>query len=184
MPVYVALLRGINVSGQKIVKMDALRTLLESGGFEDVKTYIQSGNIIFRQEVENTRSLADRIAGLIQDHFGYEVTTLVLTREFLRIVWTENPYIHNPTIATKHLYVTLIQGDADKEGIVNLESLVADDADSFHLGNGCIYLHCPNGYGRTKLDHNRMERMLKIKGTSRNWRTLTKLVELSNDYHD
>lgn len=177
----VAILRGINVSGQKKILMADLRALLEEGGFEKVKTYIQSGNIAFDAEAEaDNRSLAKKIADLIQNHYQFEVPVLVRNSKELARTIANNPYAKENGIDTKRLYVTFLDAQPEPEKIAALEKLDFSP-DRFAIIEQAVFLHCPVAYGRSKLSNNFFERKLKVPATTRNWKTVHKLLEMGSE---
>jgi len=177
MPVVISLLRGINVSGQKKIKMAELKALYEALGFERVTTYVQSGNVVF-ESGDDPATLAVRIREGIEDELGYAVSVMVRTLDEWRALVERNPYgkeaIENP----KHLHVTLLDAPPD-EGLLDAVREVEDSICDFHLDAQAIYLYCPEGFGRTKLSNNFWERKLKVAATTRNWNTMNKLLELA-----
>jgi uncharacterized protein (DUF1697 family) len=171
MPVYVAMLRGINVSGQKIIKMESLRVSLASLGFEDVKTYIQSGNIVFKTAKAAPTDLSKKIARQILDDFGFEVPVLARTESELGDVLKTNPLLKRSGIDESRLHVTFLSVAAPKEAAAVLKTL-AGKSELFAVGGREIYLHCPDGYGNTKLSNSAIEKKLSVQATTRNWKTV------------
>ena len=178
MSTYIALLRGINVSGQKKILMADLKALFESQGFENVQTYIQSGNVVFECDKASTKEIARLIEAAIVKQYNYHVPTLVLTVKEIEISIERNPFIGQPHIDTKNLAITFLESIPYPE---NLEKLAKIDfpPDQFIVDDLKIYLNLPNGAGRTKLTNNLFENKLKVSATSRNWRTVNKLVEMT-----
>jgi uncharacterized protein (DUF1697 family) len=167
---YVALLRGINVGGHRPVRMDDLRALVESLGHEDVSTYLQSGNVVFRSALRDTDEIARGIASAL----GGGVKVLMRTAGELASVVAGNPY----TSDVGHLHVTFL-ADAPEPTLV---AALAGDRfapDAFQLLGREVYVHAPNGYGRSKLDNAFFERALGVSATTRNWRTVTALARLA-----
>ncbi|WP_111709552.1 DUF1697 domain-containing protein [Lutibacter citreus] len=181
MPSYIALLRGINVSGKNIIKMAVLRTLLESVDLKEVTTYIQSGNILFKSKISTSKKIEKLIFNTIKKHYDYDVNVLVLSNNQLELIFNSNPFLEQKKdIEISHLYVTLLNNRPNLEGVSQIENLIMNNDDEFIIKNKTIYLYCPNGYGKTKLNNNLFERKLNSSATSRNWKTITKLTELSN----
>ena len=179
MNTFIALLRGINVSGQKMIKMVALTELFNSLKFANVKTYIQSGNVVFQDKGKDTTALEKRIAKGIRDTFGFEVPVLVLNAETLPEILKNNPYIKKKETDTDKLYLTFFTGSYDKK---TLDTLAAGDykGDEFIVKGQVIYLHLPNNYGNTKLNNNFFENKLKITATTRNWKTMNELKKMAD----
>ncbi len=181
MKTYIALLRGINVSGQKKIKMADLKTMLEGIGFRSVTTYIQSGNVVFESNEENTNILSDLIKKGIEERFGFDVPVLVLTYKILASIYQDNPFskrIEKEEIEEKKMYFTLLSTPPDPDAIAEL---TAKDykAEEFVITKSVVYFYAANGYGRTKLNNNFFEKKLKCSATTRNLKTVTKLLELS-----
>jgi uncharacterized protein (DUF1697 family) len=171
MPVYVAMLRGINVSGHKIIKMESLRTSFESLGFGGVKTYIQSGNIIFKTSKTVPEDLAKRIAKKILDDFYFAVPVLIRAKEELACVLKSNPLLKRTGVDESKLHFTFLSATAPKEAESILKTL-AGKSELFAVGGREIYLHCPGGYGNTKLSNHAIEKKLSVHATTRNWKTV------------
>ena len=151
---YISMLRGINVSGQKIIRMEELASLYESLGFKNVRTYVQSGNVLFDSPLTDgtklTRLIADRI----------------------------KPFLKERGIDPARLYVTFLSEVPDLEAL-NLLRTVKDEHDEFRIAPKEVYLHCPDGYGRTKLSNNFFEKTLKVAATTRNWNTVKALLGMA-----
>jgi uncharacterized protein (DUF1697 family) len=173
---YVALLRGINVGGRTKIGMADLRALFEAAGVEDVTTYIQSGNVVFSSDgaaAAVTKALEKRIAG----DLGLAVTVLLRTRPQLEKVLRANPFLAEGRDPSK-LHVTFL---AEKPNGARVKALDPEQwkPDEFRFLGREIYLHFPKGYGRSKLGNTFFEKQLGVRATTRNWRTVTKLVELA-----
>jgi uncharacterized protein (DUF1697 family) len=183
MTTFVALLRAVNVAGNK-VEMAALRSGLTGLGFEGVQTYVQSGNVVFRAEGaeeaegDDPRAHAAAIASLIADQTGLDVTVLVLTAAELAEVAAANPFAATGA-DEKTLHVTFLAEPADEAAFAALK-LPAQDGEQVVLGDRVVYLWLPHGYGRSKLSNAYLERVLRLPATTRNWRTVKTLVELSS----
>ena len=178
MPIYVAMLRGINVSGQKIVKMERLRESLASLGFSDVKTYIQSGNVVFKAATASTSSLEKKIAGKILEDFGFAVPVAIRTPEELGAVLKNNPLLKQPSIEEARLHVSFLSEPAPKTASEILKPLAAK-SERFAVCGREIYLYCPDGYGETKLSNSAIEKKLSVQATTRNWKTVSTLFEMA-----
>lgn len=180
MTIYIALLRGINVSGHNKIKMVELKQLFIDLGFNEVTTYIQSGNVIFQSEELATNKIEQIIIEAIEKKFGYSIKVLVLTKNDLKTIFESNPFIQRENIDITKLHVTILKTKPETEGIESIENLIVTSDDEFKILNKSVFLYCPNGAGNTKLTINLFEKKLKTVATSRNWKTITKLVELSN----
>ena len=176
---HVALLRGINLGGHKIVKMDQLRKTFEELGFEDVKTYIQSGNVVFKAPVKATETLARRIEEQVLRQFGFPVSVVVKTADEVGDVIRNNPLLKEKGVDVSKLHVTFLSSAPEKSALKMLDAMAEGAAQFCYLGMA-VYLHCPNGYGQTKLGNNVLEKVLKVGATTRNWRTVNRLYEMSS----
>jgi uncharacterized protein (DUF1697 family) len=178
---YIALLRGINVSGKNKIKMVDLKQLLLNLGYTDITTYIQSGNVIFKSNIKDKVVIEKTIISAITNHFNLTIKVLIITKSELNTIFNSNPFLNNDaSIDSSKLHVTILDKKPNFETILNLETFKNNSNDEFKFVNNIIYLYCPNGYGKTKLTNNLFENKLKIAATTRNWKTITKLFELSN----
>ena len=175
---YICLLRGINVSGQKKIKMVELKSAFETLGFTDVTTYIQSGNVIFKSAEVSTEKLEQTIQNLLQDHFGFDIETIVLTHNELSEAVKNNPYAQDQERDEKKLYIAYLK---DLPEQAQLDHLASYDyfPEVYHIKDKVLYFYAANGAGKAKMNTNFFEAKLKVKATMRNWRTSNKLLELS-----
>mgnify|MGYP001818009093 CR=1 FL=1 len=175
---YICLLRGINVSGQKKIKMVELKSAFETLGFTDVTTYIQSGNVIFKSAEVSTEKLEQEIQNMLQDHFGFDIETIVLTHSELSEAVKNNPYVQDQERDEKKLYIAYLK---DLPEQAQLDHLATYDyfPEVYHIIDKVLYFYAANGAGRAKMNTNFFEAKLKVKATMRNWRTSNKLLELS-----
>ncbi len=177
--IYIALLRGINVSGHKKILMADLRKLLLEKGLKNVQTYIQSGNVIFESN-KDTESLSKDISTYIYNEYKFEVPVLVKTAAELKVAINNNPFLKEGIDKNiKKLYVTFLSETPKKENAKVLLGLNYSP-DKFVLQDNLIYSYFPNGVGRSKMTINIFENKLKVYATSRNWNTLNKLFILSS----
>ena len=180
MPSYVAMLRGINVSGSKPVKMEALRASFEALGFKNVRTYVQSGNVVFEAKERTAVVLGPKIVARIKRDFGFDVPVLVLGADELARVVDENPFLKQRGVDPTKLHVTFLAAGPAAAGLKKMEG-VSSGRDAFHCLGKTIYLACPDGYGNTKLSNNAFERALGASATTRNWKTVTTLAAMATD---
>jgi len=178
MPVYIAMLRGINVSGQKLIKMERLRLAFEELGFGQVETYIQSGNVIFKTAKVSAASLAKKIEGKILSGFGFSVPVIVRTPAELGEVLKRNPFLKEAGIDECRLHVTFLSEAAPKTAEKILRPL-AVNSERFWICGREIYLHFPDGYGVTKLSNSAIEKKLSVAATTRNWKTVNALLTMT-----
>jgi uncharacterized protein (DUF1697 family) len=173
----VALLRGINVSGQKKIKMNELKTHLQNMGFENVQTYIQSGNIIFRFIKMKIPELENLISEKIKLVWGFEVPVLIRTPDELLSIIQDNPF-RDPG-ETERVYITLLSVEPQKNYIETIQNLNYIP-ERFKINKRTIYFHSPLNYGNAKMNTNFFENKLKVSATTRNWKTINKLFSLSH----
>jgi len=164
---YVALLRGINVNGHNIIKMEPLRASFEGLGLRNVQTYVQSGNVVFEAREKAAARLSEEIAKRIHGDFGFPVAVLLKTSAELQRIIDENPFLHQVGIDQSKLHVTFLSAPAPKTAGTHLDAL-AVKPEQFHIHGREIYLYCPNGYGRTKLSNSAIEKKLGVEATTRN----------------
>lgn len=178
MKTYISLLRGINVSGQKLIKMDALKQMFSELNFKNIQTYIQSGNVIFQnKELEHER-LEKTIADKILERFGFEVPVMVRDLDDLSVVLKNNPFVTKRNENITKLHVTFLSKLPEQTDIakINADQYLPDE---FILTGSTIYLFCPNGYGRTKLNNTFFESKFKAIATTRNWKTIKELYSIA-----
>jgi len=173
---YIVLLRGINVGGKKRIKMADLVEALEPLGFKNIRTYLQSGNVIFEYDSIDSDEIAKDIKEKISQTFGISVNIIIRTEDELENIIKSNPFVKDPDIEIDKLHVTFLKDLPDPE--INLD-LKRSENEKFEVIGREIYLYLPNGYGRTKLTNNIFEKKLKTIATTRNWKTTNKLLEMS-----
>lgn len=177
METYISILRGINLGGHKMIKMDALRKMYETLDFTDVKTYIQSGNVIFTYKKANYEDLENKIAENIVKIFGFDTPVIVKTSDEILAVLQNNPFAEKHNEDEKALHVTFlskIPNVADVEKIKNEQY----NGDEFVIVEKNVYLYCVNSYHKTKLSNTFFESKLKVTATTRNWRTVNELGKM------
>lgn len=178
MKTYIAMLRGINVSGQKKVPMAELKALVEGLTYQNVRTYIQSGNVLFEYKEADPLILSKQLQEKIADVFGFEVPVIIRTPEEMQTVIKANPFIKAHETEPEKIYLTFLAETPDKEHIAKLQEL-RYEPEQFVLSGKEIYLYVPEGYGNAKLNNNLFENKLKVKATTRNWKTVNELVRLA-----
>ena len=168
-------MRGINVGGKHVLPMAALRRELENLGLQEVRTYIQSGNIVFQSPLRSARKLAASIADSVEQHHGFRVPLILLTQRQLKMAIDQNPYpVASEDAKTLHYFFLQsppISFDRDK-----LASM-AQPTERFELVGQVFYLHAPAGMARSKLAA-AVERTLGVAVTARNARTVQRVAEM------
>ncbi|TCK83387.1 DUF1697 domain-containing protein [Albibacterium bauzanense] len=178
MQVYISILRGINVSGHNLVKMDALHRSYESLGFQNVTTYKQSGNMVFTAEDSEINELEKIISEQIEKDFGFVVSVIVLTIDRLKEIVDNNPFLKDSSKDVAFLHATFLGSKPLSYNQKDIEEKKQDGEDIDYADN-VVYLYCPNGYGRTKLSNNFLETKLKVIATTRNWKTTSELLTIA-----
>ncbi len=176
---YAALLRGINVGGNKKLPMAELRTLMEGLGHDGVRTYLQSGQAVFASGHGNEESLAAELGRAIEKRFGFTVDVIVRDHAYLAAIAANCPF-PAAELEAKQLHVTYCSAPVAEDRFADLDR-AAFLPEEFRLGDRALYLHAPDGLGRSKLavELSRPRRTKGLIATSRNWNTVLKLVELT-----
>jgi uncharacterized protein (DUF1697 family) len=159
------------------MKMEQLRGLCNGLGFQNVETYVQSGNVVFQTIAENPVALSRSISEVILESFGFDLSVIVRTSKEIRSVLANNPFLKEKKIDSSKLHVTFLSETPQKGSLEKLEAL-AMSPDQFHSAPNEIYLYCPAGYGRTKLSNNSIEKALSVNATTRNWKTTNTLFKM------
>ena len=178
MPVLISLLRGVNVGGNRKVKMDDLRALYESLGFDNVQTYINSGNVLFRTAGRDLVRLRKRIEDAIESACGFRSDVILRTPSDVRAVIAANPFAGRPGMEPNKLAVHFL---AAEPSVAARQQLLAIDAapEELHIHGRELYIYYHNGMARPKLSLPLVEKTLKTLGTSRNLNTVRKLLEMA-----
>ncbi len=174
MKTYIALFRGINVGGNNILPMKELVALLQDIGLQNVKTYIQSGNAVFQSKTGDVKSLAQKIGAAIKKNHGFEPTIWLLEANTLAQAIKSNPY---PEAEANTLHLSFLSSIPPNPDLKALEK-IKTASERFQLANDVLYLHAPDGIGRSKLAAS-LERLLGIPATSRNLNTVRKVMEMA-----
>ncbi|MFZ4740929.1 MAG: DUF1697 domain-containing protein [Bacteroidales bacterium] len=178
MKTYISMLRGINVSGKNLIKMDTLQEMFKNLGYKNIKTFIQSGNVIFQSEEEDISALTSKISLTIQEVFSLNIPVLVKEKSELADIYTENPFLKDTADKNdENQYICLLSNVVDSQLIEKIDvSKYLPDA--FCLKEDVIYIYCQNGYGQTKLNNNFFENKLKVSATTRNLKTIKTLINM------
>jgi uncharacterized protein (DUF1697 family) len=178
MPVYISLLRGVNIGAHNRMKMEPLRTCLEGLGYERVRTYLQSGNAVFNCRKLSTAELSHKIEQQICAVFNLSVSVISLTAEEIAGAIRNNPFLAQRGIDTTKLLITFLSESPAPSAVKTLDSLSGGN-DQFRSSGKVIYLFCPNGYGETKLSNSAFEKRLSVRATTRNWKTANSLYQMA-----
>lgn len=177
MTTHLALLRGINVSGHNMIKMEALKATLEAIGFQNIKTYIQSGNVFVDTEEESASKVGFMIKQEIFKVFGHEVPVVVIGKEDLKACLKNNPFLKEKEVDTKKLYVAFVSAILRNESINDLKPSQFKP-DEISIDQSRIYVKYAIGAGKTRFDQKYIEKKLNVIATMRNWNTVTQLLKI------
>jgi uncharacterized protein (DUF1697 family) len=180
MTTFVALLRGINVSGQKQIRMADLQKSCGALGLKDVRSYLQSGNVVFRADRTDPRKLAAALRSRIAEDFGHDVEVLVLPAKELDLVAGSNPLYPRLEGEEKFFHGTFLFRPVSGDRFRKIK-LPIQPGEQVVLVGQVVMLYCPHGYGRTKLSNSFFEKALGVPATTRNWRTVLALKALCTE---
>lgn len=178
MAAIVSMLRGVNVGGHNMVKMDALRALYVSLGLKDPQTYIQSGNVVFKANGRNVAALSKKIGDGIERKFGFRPGVVVRSAADLRTVIARNPFAGRRDVEPGKLLVLFLADDPGQEARDKVRAMNTNP-EELRIDGREVYIHFPAGQGKSKLPMALIERSLKTPGTGRNWNTVRKLLEMA-----
>jgi uncharacterized protein (DUF1697 family) len=178
---WVALFRAINVLGNNLLPMKDLCALLQHEGFTSVRSYIQSGNVVFRSAAGTSSSLASRIGRAVHSRHGFLPKVLVLKVRELESAVALNPF-PGAEAEPRTLHLFFAYEDPRSADLASLNKL-RSGKEAFAFRGRIFYLHTPDGFGRSKLAAN-AERLMRVDATARNWRTVTKLLEMASTRND
>lgn len=177
MPIYISMLRGINVGGHKRIKMDQLRKSFEVLGFEQVQTYIQSGNVVFKAAKFSTSVLSRRIEKQILSDFGFPVSVISRTADEMGTAISSNPFLKTRGIDLERLHVMFLSEAPATAAFKKLADLTVPP-DQCRSSEREIYFYFPNGVSQSVLMKSPVDRILSVVTTTRNWRTVNQLLQM------
>ena len=180
MPVYIAMLRGINVGAHKRMKMEKLRASCDGLGLRNVKTYIQSGNVIFSSGKLSSGALSKKMGECILRDFGFSADVISRTRDEMKRIIDDNPFPKERGIDVFKLHVVFLPQAPTAAALKKLQELTLAPDRVRALGNE-IYFYFPNGVSGSSLWKHPLDRVLTVAGTMRNWNTVNKLYEMARD---
>jgi uncharacterized protein (DUF1697 family) len=180
MPVYIAMLRGINVGGNKRMQMDKLRASFESMGFEAVKSYIQSGNVVFKTKKTSPAALAKKIEKQIVADFGFSSSVIVRSSGEIEAIVVNNPLLSDAGIDPTKLHVMFLSASPSAAAAQQFTALTVEP-ERCHCGDNDIYLYLPNGVSQSVLFKSPVDRILAVTNTTRNWKTVTSLRQMCQE---
>jgi uncharacterized protein (DUF1697 family) len=180
MPIYIAMLRGINIGPHKRMKMEKLRTSCESLGLSNVKTYIQSGNVIFRAGKLSSGALSKNLGECIVRDFGFSADVISRTRDEMKRIIEDNPFTKERGMDGSKLHVVFLPQATTPTALKKLQELTLAPDRALPSGSE-IYFYFPNGVSGSSLWKHPLDKVLSVAGTMRNWKTVNKLYEMARD---
>jgi uncharacterized protein (DUF1697 family) len=174
----VAMLRGVNLGSYQKINMEALRTLCTKLGLSDVQTYIQSGNLVFREEDEDLATLARRLEKAIEAGFGFRPEVIVRTTSELRKVVAKNPFAGRARVEPNRLLVVFMDSAPTRQARDHLLGLPCEP-EELGINGREVYIYYPQGMAHPKISLVRIEKTLQCASTGRNWNTVNKLMAMA-----
>ena len=180
---YVALLRGINLGNKNKILMKDLRELFMHLGFLHIKTYIQTGNVVFSSnDDENAHDLSIKIEDQIFSSYGFKVPIIVKTEQNFKDILIQNPFIQKGITDNERLHLTLLAHAPQQKQLEEIKAFATiSHPDEFSIIGKNVFIYCSKRYMDTKLGNNFFEKKLKINASTRNWKTILKINELLNN---
>jgi uncharacterized protein (DUF1697 family) len=178
MTVAVSLLRAINLGPKNQVRMEALSALHEELGLTDVKTYVNSGNVVFRTKLRDVKALERKLEDAIERHHGFRPPVIIRTAEELRDAVARNPFAGRKGIEPAKLHVVFLAGRPDAAAAERIRGIKVGPEEAYLSGRE-LYVYYPDGAGRSKFTAALIDKSLSTTGTARNWNTVTKLLEMA-----
>ncbi len=180
MPVLLSMLRGVNVGSHNRIKMDALRALYESLKLENPRTYVQSGNVIFRTKEKGGPLLVKKIQDGIEKRFGCRPEVILRTASELRRAIEATPFAKERDLHPGKILVTFLSKEPSPEVAIRLDDFSAYK-EELHLKGRELYIYFPDGAGKSKLPWSQVEKLLKVTGTARNWNSVTNMLAMCEE---
>ncbi len=177
MAVVITMLRGVNVGGRNLVKMDALRELCAVLKLREASTHLQSGNVVFKAPDRSVAMLGPKLEKEIERAFGFHCDVILRTPAEMKAAIANNPFGARAIDPAK-LLVYFLARDPGAEARVKI-SRMDTGPEELHMAPRELYIHFPNGMGRPKLSLAALDRALKVPATGRNWNTVNQLVEIA-----
>ena len=174
------MLRGVNLGLHNRIKMDALRSVYESLKLEEPRTYVQSGNVIFRTKEKNLAQLTVKIQDAIEKKFKCRPDVILRTTDELKKAIAATPFADRPHLEPGKILVTFLAAEPPREAEANLAKF-KDHPEELHLKGREMYIYFPDGAGRSKLPWSSVEKLLKVTGTARNWNSVTKMLAMAEE---
>jgi uncharacterized protein (DUF1697 family) len=180
MPIYIGLLRAVNLAGKNAVSMSALRELLADLGMPDARTLLQSGNVVFRSDIRSAAKVEKLLEDAVEKRFGLKTEFFVRTTEEMNTIVADNPFPREAKQDPGHLLVGFLKDAPDAAAVTALQKAIVGREVVRAIGRHS-YVVYPDGVGRSKLTSALAEKKLGTRGTGRNWNTVLKLQALANE---
>ena len=180
MPVMICMLRGVNVGGHNKISMEALRGLCASLKLRDSRTYVQSGNVVFRTDLRDQSRLCKSLESAIEKKLGFRPAVLLRTTAGLRTVVANNPFASRKDIEPAKLLVSFLADAPSAQARKDLLGIQADP-EEVRIAGRELYIYFPDGMGRSNFPWARLDKVLKTHNTGRNWNTVMKLLEIAEE---
>ena len=174
---FVSLFRGINVGGNKSVRMDALKELHETLGLQEVATYIQSGNVVFSSGGEDVTQIQKEIEDAFAKKFGFQAKVMVRTAGEFNVIIENNPFQNQPMKESKWVVAMFLANDPISTALEDIQKTYTG-LEVLHIMGHEVFIYYPEGIGRSKLTNTFLEKKLKAVGTARNWNTVLRLQKM------
>lgn len=178
MPVVISMLRGVNLGPHNRIKMEVLRSVYEKAECEDPRTYVQSGNVIFRTGEKNSAKLAVKIQKAINDEFGFRPDVILRSTKELKAAISANPFAKRANLEPGKLLVTFLADEPSRDAQAMLRDLKTQ-GEELHLKGRELYIYFPDGAGRSKLPWSSLAKLMKTTGTARNWNSVVAMLEIA-----
>lgn len=175
--IYIALFRGINVGGHKKIKMADLKLLFIEFGFNNVITYIQSGNVIFESNEPNKANINEKLRCAIADKYGFDVDIIILTKDEMTKAFNCNPFTKTEKYEIEKLYFCFLENTPNELSINSFIDKYSDLENIYYLNN-VFYIEYLNRYSDSKINNNFIESKLKTNTTTRNYKTINEIIKL------
>ncbi len=181
MAVVISMLRGVNVGPHNRIKMDALRALYESLKLEGPRTYVQSGNVIFRTKEKNTAKLAAKIQDAIEKTFKFRPEVILRTTGEMKTAAAATPFAGSRKLEPGKILVSFLAAEPPEGARAKLAALLSAKSypEELHLIGRELYIYFPNGAGKSKLPWSQLERLVNVTGTARNWNSVLAMLEIA-----
>jgi len=170
------------MTGHNSIKMADLSLLYKDLGFNENKTYIQSGNVIFKSDnLSEEKEIAKKIEKGIKEKFGHDVPVMIRSTDELKALFSVNPYLEIPDFDPSRMAVVFLHEIVTASQLEKMRN-VNYPPDKYQISGREIFIYCPNGFGRTKLYTNFFENRMGVTGTARNWKTITSILKLAEEF--